>query len=384
MRKKKNWRKPGKVEESIPVSIQEEDLDFLNEYKNYAKFLLSTGDLEEIEDNYSKGPQKEYRELLPIKLKDGSLKRQSMELLDSDFEASPNIEPSPDLTNETLAADTGADATKGIEGSDGASKSRSQQKEEIALLATEIIQDPQKNIVNLEKLREFTKSKKIEIVKLALLSLLMVFKDIIPGYRIRVQDTDQVSKEVKKLRNFENSLLENYQEYLKDLEALSSDKNYKKTGAQCLTELLKTVSHFNFRNNLLNVVIGFMYSTDKEISVLCCDCISYIFKGDVSGEISLEATKIMSKMIKSRGYKVPEQMISTFLDLRLIEEFSKETPTDLEENKTNKKRKLEHISRKSKKVLKVNQEIEKELKEAEAVYDKDEKRKIVIILKLKN
>lgn len=374
MRKKNNWRKslsthsgPNTVEETIdPVEDAlggEEDLEFIKEYGNFSGFLL-----ENIEDNYSKKIIKT-KELLPIKLKDGSLKFMSEDIV-SEAESE---EPLEELVTQELKNDS----IEEIEGDSHKKKSKVQISEEIAHLATEIIQDPQRNISNLEKLREFTKSKHIKVVKLGLLSLLMVFKDIIPGYRIRMQETDTVSKEVKMTRSFENTLLENYQEYLKDLEGYTKNLELKLVGIQCLTELLKKVPHFNFRNNLLNVVIGFM-GAGKEISVLCCNCIAHIFKEDESGEISLEATKIMAKMIKLKGYKVSEQVISTFLNLRLIKEFSNE-PSQSSEIKKNK-RNGDHISRKSRKVIKYNEEIQKELKEAEAVYDKDEKKKMVYFL----
>ena len=117
-------------------------------------------------------------------------------------------------------------------------------------------------------------------------------------------------------------------------------------------------------------------TSTHDVSILCCNCISNLFKQDESGEISLDATKLISKMIKGRSYKVPEPVLSTFLNLRLIEEFRPLTNKELKvQNK--RKSKAAHISRKSRKVIKVDDEIEKELKEAEATYDKEEKRKMV-------
>ena len=60
------------------------------------------------------------------------------------------------------------------------------------------------------------------IRKLALLSLLAVFKDIAPGYRIRVardvEKAQKVSQVVLHQREFEEGLLVAYQAYLKTLE----------------------------------------------------------------------------------------------------------------------------------------------------------------------
>jgi len=54
------------------------------------------------------------------------------------------------------------------------------------------------------------------------LTQLAVYKDIIPGYRIRQlsesEKNARVSKEVKKLRQYESTLLVNYQQYLQSLD----------------------------------------------------------------------------------------------------------------------------------------------------------------------
>jgi hypothetical protein len=59
------------------------------------------------------------------------------------------------------------------------------------------------------------------VSKLAIVSLVMVFKDIIPGYRIRPLDAEEksasVSSEVKHVRAFEQCLLGNYQSFLQHL-----------------------------------------------------------------------------------------------------------------------------------------------------------------------
>lgn len=54
---------------------------------------------------------------------------------------------------------------------------------------------------------------------------LAIYKDIIPGYRIRPlteeEQKSKVTKEVKKLRGFEQSLVTNYQAYVENLADLS-------------------------------------------------------------------------------------------------------------------------------------------------------------------
>jgi nucleolar complex protein 3 len=60
------------------------------------------------------------------------------------------------------------------------------------------------------------------IRKLAILSQLAVFKDIIPGYRIRAltekEKTEKVSQMVSRTRDWEQGLVVVYQTYLRALE----------------------------------------------------------------------------------------------------------------------------------------------------------------------
>lgn len=61
------------------------------------------------------------------------------------------------------------------------------------------------------------------IRKLAILSQLAVFKDIIPGYRIRAltekENSEKVSQMVARTREWEQGLVVVYQQYLRALEA---------------------------------------------------------------------------------------------------------------------------------------------------------------------
>jgi hypothetical protein len=74
----------------------------------------------------------------------------------------------------------------------------------------------------------------LQIVELAMLSCLLAFKDVLPGYRIRPaseQEKDVIlKKETKRLRDYENAILGAYQRYLKFLsdKATLGLKNPKK------------------------------------------------------------------------------------------------------------------------------------------------------------
>ena len=62
----------------------------------------------------------------------------------------------------------------------------------------------------------------VAVRKLAILSQVLVFKDIVPGYRIREltdkEKADKVSQVVQRTRDFEQGLVSAYLTYLKALE----------------------------------------------------------------------------------------------------------------------------------------------------------------------
>lgn len=106
-----------------------------------------------------------------------------------------------------------------------------------------------------------------------------------------------------------------------------------------------------------------------------------MFQEDETGRVSLDAVTMITRMIKSKNYQVHENVINTFLHLRLKDELTPEaSKKNGDGDKQNKKRKKEFLTKKARKALKETKEVEKEMKEAEAVVDKEEKEKTVSTL----
>jgi nucleolar complex protein 3 len=82
----------------------------------------------------------------------------------------------------------------------------------------------------LKTLREFGHDPSIRIRKLALLTQLAVYKDIVPGYRVRIVSDKEaagaISKDVRILRMYEQGLLSNYQAYLQSLDVTIKGSSY--------------------------------------------------------------------------------------------------------------------------------------------------------------
>jgi nucleolar complex protein 3 len=164
------------------------------------------------------------------------------------------------------------------------------------------------------------------IAQLAIMSLLAIFKDIIPAYRIRVPTAQEMavklSKETKRIWDHERQLLHNYQQYLKLLERTweKQSPGISVAAILCMAELLKSAYHFNFRSNLLTAVVRQMNNNGQQAEAVqnaCCQAIEFVFANDAQGEVTLEAARQVAKLIKDRGYKVKPVVLRTFLALPL-------------------------------------------------------------------
>ncbi|KAI8825104.1 CBF/Mak21 family-domain-containing protein [Fimicolochytrium jonesii] len=459
MRKKSNWRKtpnPSKLaphETQEEVDLDDEDMQLFEEFGGYTRFLTTLNpedltknevldgpnavmrakgsfrtaqgedsDKDEKEDSdaeasYEQRPRSiraewktEEKTMLPIRGQDGALKMQHIVVqgnVSQEDAAEVDSESDTEKTAQQLKAKKAAKPrTKDAQKSDTpkvleTAQSRQERivhaQEKLADLASSIIEDPETQIAQLKNLRQIASDKDVQIRKIGLLTQLAVYKDIIPGYRIRqLTDAEQgvaVTKEVKKLRQYEETLLSNYQAYLQILENTvqatvksteEAEQSLLVVAIRCMADLLTSVTHFNFRLNLMTAVVARMtLKNPPAVSAICCNALCTVFVADESGEASLEAVKLISKAIKAKHYQVQEEVLNTLLRLRL----NKDAKADKKERKlkhyddkdrhNDRKRKKndKHVSRKIRKVEKHNKEIEKELKEAEAVYDQDEVQK---------
>jgi nucleolar complex protein 3 len=200
---------------------------------------------------------------------------------------------------------------------------------------------------------------------------------------------------VKKVRQFEENLLKNYQAFLRDLEAVA-EKNMPKrpatnigllhTALHCFCQLLQSCRHFNFSTNLMSSVVARMNLAlpntlaeqfrlqSKSISSLCCQTVEEVFLSDPLGNDTLRVVELIAKLIKQKRFAIQPQVIDTFLKLELV---VKPNHSKTEHQKRGKKQPAKHVSRKQKKALKYDREIKSELKEAEAIVNQEEKARVV-------
>ncbi|XP_053407293.1 nucleolar complex protein 3 homolog [Mercenaria mercenaria] len=282
-------------------------------------------------------------------------------------------------------------------------KKLAERKQKIASLSSSIISSPEDNIKKLHELVSMLKEKDqdvyITVKKYVMVSLLEVFKDVIPGYYIRLptekEEQQKMKKETKAVLDHELGLVRCYKDYLDFLDKtakgtrgeesikikqkmkkkisvpLKSQQVLTELSVKCLCELLSTHPHFNYRNNIIMVIVPYMNNRNSEISDMACNCVKKCFKEDKAGNITLELTKCIGRMIKAREYRVQPKVLETFLSLK-IKEVSYTDPLSKDENTKDKKNhKLnDRLSRKEKKRKKKMIFLEKDLEETKATEDK--------------
>ncbi|CZT03157.1 related to NOC3 protein, required for maturation and intranuclear transport of pre-ribosomes [Rhynchosporium graminicola] len=273
-------------------------------------------------------------------------------------------------------------------------------QEEMARIALMVTQeDPEEHVGAFKALAQFGQSHNSTIKKLALRVQLAVYKDVIPGYRIRpLSEEDmetKVSKEVRKLRAYEQALVGGYQGYIRELSKLSlsgrSGKSGKSDGVKdgglsltsvaisCACTLLIEVPHFNFRGDLLKILVKKLSTrVMDEDFVKCRTTIETLFKNDEDGTPSLDAVAILTRMMKERSYRVDESVLNTFLHLRLLTEFSWRASTnhiDKPDNKFERKIKEKRVFRtkKERKMMKERKAVDKEMEQADATVSHEDR-----------
>ncbi|KAM9559292.1 nucleolar complex protein 3 homolog [Salvelinus alpinus] len=149
----------------------------------------------------------------------------------------------------------------------------------IASLGSDILSEPTINIKKLQQLRSMLMETNpyMAVRKLVMVSLMEVFKDIVPSYRIRplIEKALKVKKETQQLREFEDGLVSQYKFYLENLEQAAKDWKQKKrkrsealslqsykglaeVAIRCICELLVALPHFNFHNNIIIMMVPLM------------------------------------------------------------------------------------------------------------------------------
>jgi nucleolar complex protein 3 len=229
-------------------------------------------------------------------------------------------------------------------------------KVEIATLCEAMLEDPETGLLSrsgsgggkgkgsrMAALLSLLEDDDVKVQALAMASLLAVFRDLAPAYRIRLPTEKELqvkaSKEVKQTREYERTLLSSYQAYLKHLEKASkkqttaSGKKITAEGnfstpnvlvdvsssvaAKCLCELLTALAHFNFTTNVLAAVIRLGLGPDPATRAMAGQAVRRLLERDQQGDVSLTATKLVCKEVQNRQLHAPDDMVRALQALKL-------------------------------------------------------------------
>lgn len=354
-------------------------------FKNAASWNLE----QDYESRPRKGKKKEKENnKLPIKTADGRLQQVS-----SGFDDVASVESDGDWLegddSDAAASQFEEEKQTPVEPTIPEREQILRAKEELAKIGLQLNEDPEEHPGAFKNIAKIGQSKIPAIQKLCLATQLAVYKDVIPGYRIRPSSEDpagqKLSKDVKRLRTYEHALVTGYHVYLKELAKYakfkgSEDKHgLSKLAITCACTLVTAVPHFNFRTDLLKILVGKLSSRKIDDSFnKCLRALETLFQDDEEGRPSMEAVSLLSKMMKAKTYQVHESVLNLFLHLRLLSEYSGKASkdgidrTDGTDGRFQKK-KREFRTKRERKAMREDKALAKEMAQADALVSHEER-----------
>ncbi|CCH60813.1 hypothetical protein TBLA_0D03130 [Henningerozyma blattae CBS 6284] len=262
-------------------------------------------------------------------------------------------------------------------------------KELIAELVEKIMTEPEDNVAALGRLCKMAGSKNPNTCKFSTLALVPVFKSIIPGYKIRplteLEKKEKVSKEVAKLRHFEQSLIIHYKTYLDLLVKFSRVANNDSPikvaignlAVQAANQIAFNASHFNFKTEVLTLLIRRIAKPNLSADPTAAQTIKTLenlMVDDDEGAISVDIVRIFSKILKVRKYSIDESVLNILLSLDVLKDYDPNTKNNEEEIRIKQRKKDRvHLSKKQRKARKEMKEIEEEMRKAELAVSAEER-----------
>lgn len=371
-----------------------------------------------VEDKYEEaidkineeGGMKKMRLLLPVKTKDGVITKRIIE--EEIKEEEENYEKENDENDEELDSDTEVISelkTKEIKNIEQVSNVEllacrdevlRSKKFKIGILASSLLENPEIKIKNLGILLELMDETNTEVYitvrKLATVSLLEVFKDLLPSYNINssIQEGIKLKKDTFQLQNYETALLKYYKIYLQKLEKMAGKLRQKKGDTRKIPEpiknlgdlavtsmcdLLVTNPYFNFSPNIANFLIPLLDNKRLNVRETISNCFSQIFKDDKRGELSLTIVRKINQYIKTHGHSVHCEVVTVLLSLKIKNiDLDKEREDDTKQKKLmNHKQRILALSKRERKRSKKLEAVEKEMLEIKAEENKVKKQKLL-------
>lgn len=264
-------------------------------------------------------------------------------------------------------------------------------KTKIAAIASKVVANPEENVALLKELRKMYHERKGKSAALVILTESQLYKDITPAYRIRgITEKEaevKVSKDVAKLRTYEQSLLSNYQRFVKSCISLSrwrsggaaeteAARNMGKVrlaACKALAELIRAIPHFNEADAIATCVCGLVADREEVVRRQCADALKVVL-GDAhraSGQtlkICVLIAKELATVAVGKIHAAPAEVVEPLAEIQFAN-FARLPLSNKAKNAPKKsKRYIKKRRRKPEKEDEVvdETEIERDLREADA------------------
>ncbi|CAK9442364.1 uncharacterized protein LODBEIA_P61070 [Lodderomyces beijingensis] len=389
----------GEISQGNEEEVEEEDVA----NQDHQGFVNWENEEQDYELRPRKLKEKHMVESLPIKRQDGTVQRVMREVISKD-QSEDEEDEEKEKEKEKDKDEVDEEEVDEDEHSHLTPQERLiKTKEEIAELASKLIENPEENVSCLTRLRKMSESRNFMTSQLAIMAMIPIFKSLAPSYRIRAltesEKREKVSREVARLRQFEQNLVVNYKSYIdllykhSKISYSNSSNNNKITSDQlkkgnlavkAAQELsLSSLRHFNYRSDLFSILIKRLnkkpkHAQDLPVFVKSIRVLETLLKEDEEhGDITVDIIKIMTKTIKDKKYRVDESVVNVFLSTSLLEDYdpnSNKDATTTSKPKLKKKDRV-HLSKKERKNRKESKEIEEEMRVAQQAITVEQREK---------
>jgi nucleolar complex protein 3 len=205
-------------------------------------------------------------------------------------------------------------------------------KSKVAEAAVSVLGNPEEYLPLVSGIEAGLKDDLEAIRSIAIASLGELFVDIIPGYRIKPpveasNGASKLSKEVRKLWNFESSLLRKYKAFveilkkeLKKAKALKSSQNISlicKVSVKAACKLLVNAFHFNQALEVVEMLVPLINSKNGFFNEQCRESVVQVFRSDTAGDASLQIVSCIHSIVKSDPGFIHPFLLEVLLSLPL-------------------------------------------------------------------
>lgn len=272
------------------------------------------------------------------------------------------------------------------------------QKFRIGVICSGILEKPEEKVKNIGALlgmiSQFGANKEENMIstrKLAMISLVEVFRDIVPDYKVGVVDLghQKVKKDTLARVTYENELLKIYKNFLKELEYITKVMKKRKFGPrpskesvalaivaiQCLCEMLLAQPYFNFSTNIGQLLVSFINYGNEIVRKKINETFVKLFKTDKRLDLTLHIVRHINHLVKKKSNFVHVEVISCLTSLQI-----KNINVDAEKEAELKQKRMEQhksrlisMSKRERKRKKKLADLEKEMMETQAEENKQTK-----------